>query len=417
VTRRLLDKFLDHGIYRALRHREYRLLCYAQTSSSMGGWMDEVARGWLIYLLTDSMAQLGLVRGVQAIPFLLLAPIAGSVADRFSRRNLLVLTQGLHALVFAITAWLIFTEDIRVWHVYVGSFVVGLVHVFQQPARGAMISGTVPRESLTNAIGFNSLVFNIARTTGPALAGAVIVVIGMGGTYLLQGFFMALAVWWTYAMRSDANAPLAAGETAPARESFMQSILEGWRFSWRNQAVRASLACAMLVSFFIVPFTTLMPVFARDLLQVGAGGQGVLLGCIGAGAFLSAATITLAGERLPRGLMMLASVAVYGVIVIAFAFSPWYAFSIMLMLCAGLCQPLSNALVQTVIQSHAPRELHGRTMALFSMHMVLITVGSMALGALAEWVGPRWSMALMGAAGILSILAVHLAMPRARYIR
>lgn len=417
MSRRFLDACLKLHAFQALRHREYRLLCYAQTSGSMGTWMDEVTRGWLVYELTDSMAQLGLVRGIQAIPFLLLSPIAGSFVDRHSRKAVLVVTQSLHGLIFAATALLVFSGEIRIWQIYVMSVLVAVVQVFQQPARGAMISDSVPREYLTNAIGLNSLVFNVARTLGPALAGGIIVLSGTGGTFSLQALFLFLAVAWTLAMRTGTRPAAGVDGEAAQRDSFAQSILEGWRFSWRNEAVRASLFCAMLVSFFIVPFTALMPVYARDLLAVGANGQGLLLTAMGVGAFLSAALISLAGERLPRGMLMFGSAVLYGLIVMAFAASPWFYVSIGVMLLAGLCQPLSNALVQTVIQSHAPKELHGRTMALFSMHQVLITAGSVMLGSLAAFLGPRWAVAAMGAVGAISIVLVTVAMPKARHIR
>ena len=205
MARSLIHALLALRGFQALKHREYRLLCYGQTASSMGTWMDEVARGWLIYELTDSMAQLGLVRGVQAIPFLLLAPVAGSFADRHSRRNLLVLTQSVHALIFAVTALLVFTGEIRVWHIYTSSILVAFVQVFQQPARGAMISDTVPREYLTNALGMNSLVFNVARTIGPALAGGVIVLSGTGGAFAVQALFLFMAVMWTVAVSPAAR--------------------------------------------------------------------------------------------------------------------------------------------------------------------------------------------------------------------
>ena len=398
-----------------LRYREYRLLCYGQTASSMGGWMDEVTRGWLVYELTDSVMQLGLVRGVQAIPFLLLSPVAGSYVDRHSRRKILIVTQSLQALIMALLAALVFSGEIRLWHLYVVAVVVAVMQVFQQPARGAMISDSVPREFLTNAIGFNSLVFNVARTLGPALAGGLIVLAGIAGTFAVQAIFIFMAMAWTIAMSEDGRSATGAG--ARSRESFAQSIIEGWKFSWRNEAVRASLFCTMLVSFFVVPFTALMPVFARDLLEVGADGQGLLLTGMGIGAFCSAALIALAGDRLPRGLFMFGSVLIYGLIVMGFAASPWFALSFALMLLAGLCQPLSNALVQTVIQSHAPVELHGRTIALFSMHQVLITAGSVLLGALAVALGPRWAMAAMGAVGALSMVLVMVVMPKARHIR
>ncbi len=417
LARNFIDAIFRLRAFQALRHREFRLLCYGQSAGSMGTWMDEVARGWLIYQLTDSVAQLGLVRGIQAIPFLLLAPVAGSFADRHSRRMVLIVTQAIHCLIFAVTALLVFSGEIRVWHLYVSAVLVAIVQVFQQPARAAMISDTVPREYLSNALGMNSMVFNVARTSGPALAGGIIVLSGTGGAFAVQALFMFMAVVWTVAMRTDTIKPAQVQPLAPRRESFRQSIVEGWRFSWRNEAVRASLACTMLASLFVVPFTTLLPVFARDILAVGANGQGLLLTAMGVGAFLSAALITLGGDRLPRGMLMLGSVVVYGLVVMGFAASPWFALSLCIMVLAGLCHPLSNALVQTVIQSNAPRELHGRTMALFSMHQVLITVGSMLLGVLAALLGPRWAMAAMGACGVISIALIYLSMPRARHIR
>ena len=417
VSRRFIEACLGLRAFQVLRYREYRLLCYGQIAGSMGTWMDEVARGWLIYELTDSVAQLGLVRGIQAIPFLFLAPIAGSFADRHSRRMLLIVTQSVHALIFAVTALLVFTGEIRVWHIYVSAVLVAVVQVFQQPSRGAMISDTVPREYLTNALGMNSMMFNVARTLGPALAGGVIVLSGTGGAFAVQALFLFMAVVWTAAMRNDRRKAVEARAGAKPRESFAKSIVEGWKFSWRNEAVRASLACAMLVSFFVVPFTALMPVFARDLLAVGADGQGIMLTAMGMGAFMSAGLITFAGERLPRGWIMFGSAVIYGVVIMAFAASSWFYVSLVIMVLAGLCQPLSNALVQTVIQSHAPRELHGRTMAIFSMHQVLITAGSIVFGALAVVIGPRWAVAAMGAAGAISIVAVAVVLPKARYIR
>ena len=160
--------------FEALRHREYRLLWYGQVFSSMGTWMDQVTRGWLIYELTNSALHLGLVRGIQAIPFLLLSPIAGSTADRYSRKFQVVGAQFANGFLYAVTAVLIFTALIKPWHVYVTAFLMACVQVFLQPSRAAMISDTVPTKNLTNAIGLNAVVFNMARSTGPALAGLLI---------------------------------------------------------------------------------------------------------------------------------------------------------------------------------------------------------------------------------------------------
>src|SRR5438128_7848823 len=147
-----LHALLQLRAFEALRYRDYRLIWYGQVFASMGTWMDQVTRGWLIYELTDSALQLGLVRGIQAIPFLLLSPVAGSIADRYSRKMQMVVAQFGNGLIYAVTAVLIFTGQIKPWHVYVTAFLMAVVQVFQQPARGAMVSDAVPPENLTNAI-------------------------------------------------------------------------------------------------------------------------------------------------------------------------------------------------------------------------------------------------------------------------
>lgn len=398
----------------ALRYRQFRLLTCVQIFSNMGTWMEEVTRGWLIYQLTDSVFQLGLVRGVQLIPLLLLSPLAGSVADRYSRKKLLLVSQTVSVVAFATMAVLIFTDLIRPWHVYLAAVVAGAAQVFQQPARSALVSDTVPLDYLTNAIGLNSLVFNMARICGPALAGALIAGLGTGGAYAVQALCLLLATVWTVQLHTpqrDAAAPML------ERESLGQSILEGWRFGWRNAPVRAGLLCTLIVSLLIAPFTTLLPVFARDLFGVGATGQGFMLTAMGVGALISSGLIAFIGHKMTRGQVMLDSSMIYGVMIAAFAFSPWFPLSLVLMAVAGFFHVHANALVHTVIQSHSPPELRGRTMALFNMTQLLSTAGGMLLGMVALWLGPRGAVACMGLAGSLAIVALIWALPHARRIK
>src|SRR2546427_941614 len=135
-----LHALLQLRAFEALRYRDYRLIWYGQVFASMGTWMDQVTRGWLIYELTDSALQLGLVRGIQAIPFLLLSPVAGSAADRYSRKTQVVVAQFVNGVVYAATAVLVFTGRIQPWHVYVTAFLMAVAQVFQQPARASMVA-------------------------------------------------------------------------------------------------------------------------------------------------------------------------------------------------------------------------------------------------------------------------------------
>jgi MFS family permease len=383
----------------------------------MATWMDQVARGWLIYELTDSPVQLGLVRGVQAIPILLISPLAGSIADRCSRKTLLMVAQVFDAAMYAAIALLIIAGQIEPWHVYVTAFGMSIVQTFQQPSRAAMVADAVPPSHLTNAIGLNSIVFNTARSTGPALAGLLIATFGTAGSYSLQALFYLFAIFWTMQLRAPQVSSRGAHGRLGHGTSFARSIVEGWEFSWKNQTVRAGLLISTLASFFIVPFTTLLPVFARDLLGVGATGQGLLLTAMGVGALCSAVLIASLGDQLPRGLFMMGGVALYGMSVVAFSTSPWFNLSLAVMAIVGLAHVSSHALVQTVIQAYSPPEFRGRTMSLFHMSHFVLTLGSMLIGTLAALWGARWAMASMGVAGALSMAAIYVALPRARLIR
>ncbi len=414
---RLLDVLLRFRAFEAIRYHEFRLIWLGQVFATMATWMDQVARGWLIVELTNLAFQLGLVRGIQAIPLLLLSPVAGSTADRYSRKMQLIATQVGDGLLYATLALLIFSDRIQPWHVYATAFGMAFVQTFQQPSRLSLVADAVPSSHLTNAIGLNAVVFNVARIVGPALAGLLIAMFGTGGSYTIQAVFYFLATIWTVRLRPiqrSSNSP--AGHLAQG-DSFGKSIIEGWKFSWRNEIVRTALFIAALASLFIAPVVTLLPVFARDILDVGANGQGLLLTSMGLGALCSAFLIASLGDKLPRGIIMIVGVGLYGLIVVAFSASPWFELSMVLMGIMGLCAVSSHALVQTVIQAYSPSEFRGRTSAIFQMTRVVLLVGSMLIGALSAIVGARWAVSLMGLTGSLTIVAIYVALPRVRLIR
>lgn len=411
-----LDRLLRLRAIEVLHYREFRLLWFGHVFASMSFWMDQVTRGWLIYELTDSTVQLGLVRGVQAIPILFLSPIAGSVADRYSRKKQILFTQIADASMYGVLALLIFAESIQPWHVYITAFGMAVAQTFHQPARAAIIADVVPGSHLTNAIGLNSMIFNVARSLGPALAGVLISLTGTGGAYGVQAIFFVLATYWTVRLSNAASRSAGAGHSA-RRLSLVQSIIEGWRFSWQNQTVRAALLITMLAALFIVPFTTLLPVFARDILHAGATGQGLLLTGMGIGALGSAVMIAGFGDRLPRGKIMLGGVALYGVGAAVFGISTWFNFSMLVMIIIGFANVCSHALVQTVLQTYSPPEFRGRTIALFHMGQVVMTGGSMVIGSLAAITGAPSAVLMMGLAGAIAMLGIHLSLPKTWHIR
>ena len=301
--------------------------------------------------------------------------------------------------------------------IYVTSIGLATVQAFQLPSRASMVSDSVPRSYLTNALGLNAVVFNSARSAGPALAGILIAGFGTAASYSVQAIFYLMATIWTLMLRAEQRAIVPAAGPSATRESFSQNIVAGWKFSWRNDEVRISLSIVSISMFLLIPFTTLLPVFARDILHVGATGQGVLLTSMGIGALFSSVLVASLGDRIPRGLFMIGGVALYGIVVVIFSASTWYPLSILAMFIIGLCHVTSHALIQTVIQSYSPPEFRGRTMAIFHMTQVILVVGAMFLGALAEWIGARWAASSMALAGTLLMMAIYLMMPKARQIQ
>lgn len=400
----------------ALHYPDFRLLWFGQACLSLGTWMDQVARGWLLYQLTSSPLQLGLVRGFQAIPLLLLSPIAGTAADRYDRKVQMIVAQALDGLMYVALAVLIITGHIEPWHVYATAFAAGAVQTFQNPARLAMVADVVPASHLTNAIALSSVLFNLARMVGPALAGLLIWSVGTEGSYAAQAALYLFATVWTVKLPAALRHPLPS-ESDHRRASFWRSIVDGWKLSWRIHEVRTGLLVTASASLFIIPFTTLLPVFARDILEVGAGGQGFLLSAMGVGAFCSAVLIASLGDQLPRGMFMLVGVTLYGISVAIFAASPWFQLSVVLMLVVGFFHVSSHALVQTVVQTYSPSEFRGRTMGIFQQSHVVLMVGSMVLGGLASAWGAQWAMAAMGLAGGTAAVVIFVGMPGARTIR
>jgi len=401
----------------ALQHREFRLLWYGTIFTSMATWMDSIARGWLMYDLTHSAFQLGLVRGVQAVPTLLLSPVAGSVADLYSRRSQILIAQTLNGLLYAWMAVMIFTGAIEPWQVYATSVGLASVQTFQQPARVAMVSDTVPPAQLSNGLALNAVVFNSARSAGPALAGVVIAAYGTAGSYTAQALCYFLATVWTFMLHHDQRLNTVERNGAGHSESFVRTIIDGWQFSWRNFEVRIGMIVVSISMFLLIPFTTLLPVFARDILHAGAKGQGLLLTSMGIGALFSSVVVASAGDRLPRGIVIIGGVAIYGVLVAIFAASTWFPLSMLMMLLIGFCHVTSHALIQIVIQAYSPPEMRGRTMAIFHMTQVILVLGAMCVGALAELIGARWAATAMSLLGTALMIAIYVTIPRARQIR
>jgi MFS family permease len=386
-------------MFRALRHRNYRLFFCGQIISLIGTWMQSIAQAWLVYRLTKSSLLLGLVGFSGQIPVFLIAPLGGLFADRHSRRHIVIATQTASMSLAFILAALTLLGHVRVWEVMLLASLLGVVNAFDIPARQAFIIEMVVPEDLINAIALNSAMFNGARILGPAIAGITVAAIGEGWCFFSNGVSYIAVIVGLLLMIVTPR------ERSGRRASGLESVLEGFRFVAHTGPIRALLLLLGLVSVTGMPYAVLMPIFADKVLHSDARGLGLLMGSTGVGAL--AATLVMARRREVRGLgrwIMYASTG-FGSSLILFSLSRSLPLSIALLLPAGFCMLIQMASSNTLIQTMVPDDLRGRVMSVYSMmFMGMAPFGALLAGAIAHRLGAPPTVALGGAACIAGSL-------------
>jgi MFS family permease len=376
---------------RALRHRNFRLFFGGQIISLTGTWMQNIAQDWLVYRLTGSSLLLGVVAFMNLIPVLILAPVAGIVADRFNRHRTVILTQTLSMLLGLVLAILTLTGLIRVWEIMVLTTLLGTVIAFDIPARQAFLMDMVGREDLFNAIALNSSMFNAARIIGPALAGALVAWIGEGWCFFANGVSYLAVIAGLMMMHLEHQV-----QHLPTG-SALDHMIEGFRFARRTAPVRSLLLLVGMVSLVAMPFTVLMPIFADRILHGGARGLGLLMGATGLGALLG--SLALASRQSVRGLgsWVWAAGVTFGCSLVLFSMSRHFWLSFALLVPAGFGMMVQMGATNMLLQLMSPDRLRGRVMALYSMMFIgMAPIGALMGGAIAAKIGAPWMVAIGG---------------------
>jgi len=387
------------ALFRALQHRNYRLFFLGQLVSLIGTWMQSVAQSWLVYRLTGSAVLLGTVGFASQIPVFLLSPLGGLVADRRERRRILLATQTASMLLAFALAFLTLTGHIEVWHVLALAALLGVANGFDIPTRQAFVVELVGRQDLVNAIALNSSMFNGARIVGPAVAGVVVAAVGEGWC------FFGNAVSYVAVLASLLAIRVTPREAVVGRASPVAQILEGWRFVVRTRPIRALLLLLGLVSLTGMPYATLMPVMAEDVLHAGASGLGLLMGASGTGALIGALVLARRTSLRGLGAWVAWAALAFGVALITFSLSRHFWLSVALLIPVGFAFLLQMSSSNTLIQSMVPDELRGRVMSAYSMmFMGMAPLGALLAGTLAESFGAPATIAIGGGVCILGSL-------------
>lgn len=348
---------------------------------AMGSWIHQLTSGWLILELTDSPFMLGLNGVFMSVPFLIMSMYGGALADRMDRRHVLLMAQTLSTLLAFIPGVLTALGVIQVWHIYTLSFVSWTVAAFDAPARHALIPTLVPKEELMRAIAITSILRRVTALVGPLIGGLAIGTVGVAGAFFVYAAFHGMVLVSVILMRSHHT------ELEHQKTSMARSIVEGLKLMRGHRVIFGILTIEAVHTFF-GSYQELMPVFARDVLQVGPTGLGFLYASPGVGAFFATAVLVMLGEVKKKGPLFMATAFLQPLIVALFALSPWMGISMLALMLAGLLDVVGGTVRNTMLQLSTHEQMRGRVMAMNIMvHRGLGPMSGIQSGTLATFIG------------------------------
>jgi MFS family permease len=392
--------------FRALRHRNYRLFFWGQLVSLIGTWMQQTAMSWFVYQITNSKLLLGVVAAMGSAPMMLSSIWGGSLADRYPKRSILVATQSAQMICAFLLAAGVWAGFARPSFIIVIAALNGLAMGFDMPARQAFTVEMTSREDLLNAISLNSSIVNGARIVGPSVAGLLIGAFGVAMCFFLNGVTFIAVIAGLSMMR------LPRFERPAHAVSAGEHAWNGIVYSIKHQRVRTILLLFLAVGVFGWSYTVLMPAFARDVLNRGANGYGILMSASGTGAFIGALVVATYGHLFTPRRVALGGVWLFSIALFALSLSRSFYFAMAFLFVAGFGMLLFFSTSNTVLQTIVPDEMRGRVMGVWSLVFgAMIPLGSLEAGAVAHWLGTPFALGLgaiiCAASALVTLFAIR----------
>lgn len=406
--------------FSSLEDSNFRLLYFGNTLQFGSMQMQLLVRGYLVFHLTGSFAALGTMALANAIPGLLLAPVGGVVADRAPKKTIIQFAQGYNAInaaVLAVLAAGMFGLELQFWHLFLSALLQGGVNSIMMPSRQSIISDLVPAERLTNAVAINTSGQNLMQLIGPGLGGLLISLWSPSAVFWLMAAMYGLAV--TFTMRIPAH-PLYAYDRGAAQaprgrrgSGSVKDLVGGLQYVARDPVVRLLILVNFLIVVVAMPYTMLLPGFVREVLDRGAGAQGLLMAVSGVGAITGSLFVASMSSR-GRGRMMIVWGAVLGIGLVAFAASTNFYLTLPIMLIIGVGQAGRMSIGQVLIQAYSAPEYRGRALAVWMMQFYLVQFGTFFVGILAELLGPQLAIGGLAFLMVVAMGLVALLLPTVR---
>jgi predicted MFS family arabinose efflux permease len=379
----------------------FRRLWCAALASSVGQWMQQVALGWLAIVMTDSPGFVGIVTFTAGVPFVVIAPLGGSLIDRIDRRRLMLICQLLATFLAIALAVDVMGGFVQPWHLPLAAFLNGSLQALLTPTQQSLVPALVSRADLTNAIGLMSAGQTLTRVAGPSVAGVMIGTIGVGPTFLAQAAAIAVSFLLVLSIVLPPRAE---------RSSGSRGVFDGIRLIASRPDLRGLFLLASIPTFFVFPYLWFLNVFARDILQIGAQGLGLLMAVSGSGAVVGSLLVAATGRSEGAGRWLVGMTVLYGVPIVGAALSRSLWITLPLIFSAGLLGAAFMSSNNAVVQHRVTDDIRGRVMGTYMLTWGLMPLGSLPMGIVADHVGTPTAVAagaivsslLAGLLGLLS---------------
>jgi len=385
--------------FNALHSRNYRLYFYGQFISLIGTWMQRTAVSWIIYTLTHSTFMLGLTFFAGQFPSFLLGLFGGVVSDRYNRFRVLLITQFASLLQASTLAVLVLTGHYKVWELLALSVFLGCINAFDVPARQALVYETVDdKTDVPNALALNSSMVNLARLIGPAMAGVVLEKLGAGVCFLLNAASFMAVIASLLRMRLPVYKP------QPRDKKVFAEMKEGFTYLKQTPSIAKVILMLAAMSLLVIPYATMMPVYAKVIFKGDATTFGYIDSFIGLGALTGALYLASLPASIDRKKILWTNTILFGIGLILFSYTTWFPLAMIFAMVSGFGMMAQTTISNTIIQTTVTPSMRGRVISFFAMaYFGLQPIGSLLIGTISQYIGAPATLLLEGVAALVIV--------------
>ena len=396
--------------FESLLIRDFRILLGSTFAVSASNMMELVVLGWLINDITHSVGSVALGGFLRMGPVLPMSLVAGTLADRFNRRKILIWNQLGSIATIGIMAFLIISGSLELWQIYVMAPIRGVFFALEQPVRRTLVMDLAGQERITNALSLDATILMVASISGPFAGGFLIDALGPGSSYILMLGLYAFGLGLLFRLRTPDNT------MTPGNESILRNIAEGLRYALTHPVILPAFAITLFMNLLVFPFRAMLPVFQTDVYRVDATGLGLLNSIIGIGAFIGALSLAALSNRFLKGHVYIVGSLVMGILLILFSLSASFYLSLLLLFIHGFGFAGFHVMQGTIPLSVADEDKRGRVMGSMQLAIGAGPFGILLVGALASAWGVQMAVAVMASTLIIIMVAITVGFPKLRRV-